>query len=842
MLARLREKLPAIDTTSRPAPGERGIAVALFFAVLALYLLTYVGAPKTNDERAMFSGTDSFIKRGEFTTNPIYWDYTDVGRLTTEGEMVPNYEPAQMVLAIPFYLWGRALDAPLQGVMFFGAVVAAATVALVYLCLLELGFGRRASALSALVYGIATIAWAYSKTFFRDPLALLMYLVAIYALLRYRPPAPRGWKWPALAGLALGVAIVTKDVAVAIIPSLLLLAFAYEWQRPGTRGARLKALTAALVPLMAILLLGELYDARTLAGIETFKRDIVDFTTNPQVSTSDPARILRGSLGLTISPFRGLFWYSPVLLLAFVGAVHFLRRHPWEGVAFGMIIATHLLGYSRYNFWAGGASWGPRYMLSITPFLVMLAAPVFAWLVGEGRATARRWTPGAIAGAAAIVLLIGVSVGIEIIGVSMNVTTYELRYLFEQAEIYGGIGEAIDATYLTPRFSPVFGQLRLLLSGTQPPDVAWMQWREQGTWAFVPSGFILSLVYLGLALVALLAIWRRPRLSAPLGLMLSLATVGVASMLLTIYRQGDLRFDAYNSDRFLRPMLETLEAVPCHEAAPGEPLRCDAVMVVPDPSLTDYFLNYLEGRLPWYATDIHAGDSTLVPAGADITLLDQLIQRYPTIYLVRHQSAQNDENEDRRAVERYLTEHAYKVGEQRFEEWSRLIRYSGASTPAEQSSREHSLGEIGLSEYELRVQNEASVPPGADPVSNEPTEPLDDGMVQARTGDTLQISLRWQAESVPRANYTVFVQLLDATPQVVLQPPDHQPGDGLFPTSTWTAGQVVTDNLAIKLSVPPGRYQLITGMYRNDLEGLPRLAGPEGDFIRLSEIVIHEEN
>lgn len=835
MVHTLRERVRALPgvVAGRPAPGERGIAVGLFFVVLALYFLTYVGAPKTNDERAMFSGTDSFIKRGEFTTNPIYWDYTRVGRLTTEGEMVPNYEPAQMVLALPFYGWGRAMDAAVQGVMFFGTVVTAASVALVYLCLVELGFGRRTSALAVLVYGLGTIAWAYSKTFFRDPLAVLMYLVVIYALLRYRPPAARTWRWPALAGLALGVAIATKDVAVVLVPALTLLAFAYEWRRPGTAGERGRAFVAALVPLIVVLLLGQLYHARTLAGVETFSRDLLEFTTNAQISSSDPARILRGFLGLTVSPFRGLFWYCPVLLLALFGAVPFLRRHPWEGVAFGLIIAAHLLGYSRYNFWAGGASWGPRYMLSITPFLVMLAAPVFEWLLGEGQAARRRWTPAAIVGAGAIFLLMVVSVGIQIVGVSMNVTTYELQYLLEQGEIYGGIGEAIDATYLNPRFSPVFGQLRLLLAGTEAPDVAWMQWRPAGTWALVPAGLGLTLLFLGASLIGLVAMWRRPRLSVPVGAVLSLGTLGVASLLLTIYRTGDLRFDANNADAFLQPMVETLEAVPCHAAGAGEPLRCDAVMVVPDPALTDYFLTRIEGRLPWYAIDIE-------PAEADVRLLEQLIQRYPTLYLVRDRSAQADAEDarDRRAVERYLMAHAYKVDEQRTQEWGRLLRFSAAGRPVEQSTQSHALGEIRLETYLLSIQNEGSVPPGAGPPQNAPTEPLDDGIVQAGTGDTLQISLGWQAQSALGANYTVFVQLLDAAPQVVLQPPDHQPGDGLFPTSTWTVGEVVTDNLALPLDVPAGRYQLITGLYRNDLEGLSRLVGPEGDFIRLAEVVV----
>ena len=51
--------------------SDRRIAIGVFFLVLAVYIVTYNGAFKSNDERALFSGIDSFIKRGAFTTNQI---------------------------------------------------------------------------------------------------------------------------------------------------------------------------------------------------------------------------------------------------------------------------------------------------------------------------------------------------------------------------------------------------------------------------------------------------------------------------------------------------------------------------------------------------------------------------------------------------------------------------------------------------------------------------------------------------------------------------------------------------------------------------------------------------
>ena len=69
------------------------------------------------------------------------------------------------------------------------------------------------------------------------------------------------------------------------------------------------------------------------------------------------------------------------------------------------------------------------------------------------------------------------------------------------------------------------------------------------------------------------------------------------------------------------------------------------------------------------------------------------------------------------------------------------------------------------------------------------------------------------------------MQLLDANGQVVAQR-DRWPGDGLFPTAALQAGQVITDNLAIPLDVPPGQYRLIAGLYRGDVEGYPAPGRP----------------
>jgi hypothetical protein len=82
--------------------------------------------------------------------------------------------------------------------------------------------------------------------------------------------------------------------------------------------------------------------------------------------------------GLTLSPYRGLFFASPVLLFAFIGAMRMWRardlRHDFYAVA--GCVAVYFIAISAFNQWNGGWAFGPRYLLPIVPLfgIAMLAA------------------------------------------------------------------------------------------------------------------------------------------------------------------------------------------------------------------------------------------------------------------------------------------------------------------------------------------------------------------------------------------------------------------------------------------------------------------------------------
>jgi hypothetical protein len=81
-------------------------------------------------------------------------------------------------------------------------------------------------------------------------------------------------------------------------------------------------------------------------------------------------------LGNLVSPSRGLFVYSPVLLLSLSGFVLALRNRDERllAVCFGAIVVMHWLVISRFPHWWAGHSYGPRLMTDIVPFLTYFVA------------------------------------------------------------------------------------------------------------------------------------------------------------------------------------------------------------------------------------------------------------------------------------------------------------------------------------------------------------------------------------------------------------------------------------------------------------------------------------
>jgi hypothetical protein len=83
-----------------------------------------------------------------------------------------------------------------------------------------------------------------------------------------------------------------------------------------------------------------------------------------------------------------------------------------------------------------------------------------------------------------------------------------------------------------------------------------------------------------------------------------------------------------------------------------------------------------------------------------------------------------------------------------------------------------------------------------------------------RPGETIKVDLTWRSLKTWSADYTAFVHLVGPDGKVHGQI-DQWPVQGTLPTSSWSAGQVVSDPYAVTLppDAPRGVYQVEAGWY-----------------------------
>ncbi len=79
------------------------------------------------------------------------------------------------------------------------------------------------------------------------------------------------------------------------------------------------------------------------------------------------------------------------------------------------------------------------------------------------------------------------------------------------------------------------------------------------------------------------------------------------------------------------------------------------------------------------------------------------------------------------------------------------------------------------------------------------------------TFNAQHLTLFWQAGTIPQADYTVFVHLVDPSGRVVKQF-DSPPANGAYLTSLWDAGEIIVDERRLS-DLPPGRYEVMVGLY-----------------------------
>jgi hypothetical protein len=503
----------------------------LALLLLAAYLLIYGGRFHVIDEVSVYAMSESLAKRATLDTDQIVWtqwvrdarevqgDFGSDGTVYSKRGFGTAFAPALLIrLALAQTGWGLVYAA-----FYTNALVTALTAVLLTALIRRLGYRPATALWLGGIYGLATLAMPYARMLFGEPVSALALVAAAYCLVRSVDADARGAVgWAVAAGVALSFALwVRLFSALALAPLALYLALRITGgrslntflRRPASRPqpatSNLQPSTFNFRPWLPVLIFAAVTLLLGVGGNAWYNayRFGNPFASGYQFGAGESfiTPLGTGLYGLLLSPFRGLFWFSPVLLAAIPGTIASWRRdRPLTLMAWGMVLA-YLLPFSMWYMWWGGFAWGPRFLLPVVPFMLLLAVPL--WQMP-------RWRTG-------VAVLAGVSFIIQILAVSADFTLTE-------TVIENTFGRpAQSAAMFDPRWSPIVLQARHLSQGFW--DIAWVNLGAPA-WPVLAGGLLAGAA----ALAALPALRRSRRLAAGLVALSAVLVTGAHVMGLTL--------------------------------------------------------------------------------------------------------------------------------------------------------------------------------------------------------------------------------------------------------------------------------------------------------------------
>lgn len=294
----------------------------------------------------------------------------------TGGHYLSDYPVGAALFALPFYAPSIIAKVnPTSRVFAELEKVAAATIValstvLIYLAAVAMSANWMALLIAAIYAAGSSSLSVSSQALWQHGPCQLALAAAIYCLVRARYD-PR---WVRYAGFPLAVEVITRPAdAVIAAPIAVFVLVSYR--------AEIWRFLAGTVPPLAFQLW---YNARYFANplrTQFFGEQAAVGGQQVPAAGFWATPIHHGLAAVLLSPGRGLFFYSPIFILSFVGLAlawrrggDVLLRYLGAGVIFTIIVAA------KWHRATGGNSFGPRLLADVTPILAFALYPLAPFL------------------------------------------------------------------------------------------------------------------------------------------------------------------------------------------------------------------------------------------------------------------------------------------------------------------------------------------------------------------------------------------------------------------------------------------------------------------------------
>lgn len=281
------------------------------------------------------------------------------------GHYVSSYSPWPAFPAVPLYAVPLAAGVhPSRAQVLLWAKIAASvitalSVVFLFLAMRELVPATWATVI-ALVYALGTTAFSItSQAMWEHGPSALFLTLGLFFLLKGRKKEST----LPYAGLCFSIAVMMRytDALIALAIALYIV--------HKHRHILIRYLALSSIPAFVLLAYNHWYLG---SAFQTGYFQLDSSVPSSQWATP----LWQGLAGVLFSPARGLFVYSPILLLSLFGIVWIWRNGPifFRYLAVGLIAI--MVVCSKWFMWWGGYCYGPRLLADISPLLCSFLYPL----------------------------------------------------------------------------------------------------------------------------------------------------------------------------------------------------------------------------------------------------------------------------------------------------------------------------------------------------------------------------------------------------------------------------------------------------------------------------------
>lgn len=236
------------------------------------------------------------------------------------------------------------------------SVIAALSGVFVFLSLKEL-INKKTAIIGTMVYAFATNTWTIGSQglWQHGMVELLLSMIIYFVVVNERKEENRNFTY---LGILSGLFIFNRPPdSVLLLPVLFYTIYS-------AKPKVIRYFCSLLLASLPFLLYNFYYFGDIFGG----------YNNNLNILTLKPETLIH-FIGLLISPSRGLFVYSPILLLSVLGYLKVSRivnkRIKIFLFIFGFSIILNILVYSSFWHWWAGWSYGPRFLTGMLPILII---------------------------------------------------------------------------------------------------------------------------------------------------------------------------------------------------------------------------------------------------------------------------------------------------------------------------------------------------------------------------------------------------------------------------------------------------------------------------------------